>query len=69
MKILRISEVVARTTYSAMHLSRLEKAGKFPKRIQIGANRVGWDEAEVDDWLKERAANHRGPLRAPGKAA
>ena len=65
MRILRIHEVVERTTYSAMHLSRLEKAGKFPKRIQVGANRVGWLESEVDDFIKEKAENHRGPLPAP----
>ena len=40
--------------YSPQHIARLEKAGKFPKRVQLGSNRVGWVESEVLDWLEER---------------
>jgi len=36
--------------YSGMHLRRLEAAGKFPRRVKIGA-RVAWVETEVDEWL------------------
>lgn len=39
--------------YSSQHVARLEKAGQFPKRIQLGPNRVGWVEAEVLDWLEQ----------------
>ena len=40
--------------YSSQHIARLEKAGLFPKRVQLGPNRVGWVEAEVLDWLQQR---------------
>ncbi len=40
--------------YSPQHIARLEKAGKFPKRVKLGSNRVGWVEKEVLDWLEER---------------
>ena len=40
--------------YSPQHVARLEKAGKFPKRVQLGPNRVGWVESEVMDWLQQR---------------
>ncbi len=40
--------------YSPQHIARLEKAGKFPKRVQLGPNRVGWVEGEVLDWLQTR---------------
>lgn len=40
--------------YSPQHIARLEKAGLFPKRVTLGANRVGWVEQEVLDWLEER---------------
>jgi len=40
--------------YSPQHVARLEKAGTFPKRIQLGPNRVGWVESEVLDWLQTR---------------
>lgn len=42
--------------YSDMHIYRLERAGKFPKRIRLGANRVGWLEHEIDAWIEARAA-------------
>ena len=42
--------------YSPQHIARLEKAGKFPKRIQLGSNRVGWLESEVLEWLQEKLA-------------
>jgi prophage regulatory protein len=34
--------------YSKPHLWRLEKAGKFPKRVPIGASRYGYVESEID---------------------
>ncbi|WP_244668936.1 helix-turn-helix transcriptional regulator [Rhodobium orientis] len=40
--------------YSPQHIARLEAAGKFPKRVQLGSNRVGWVEEEVLDWLRAR---------------
>ena len=60
MQILRKDEVAERVGYSAMHLWRLEKAGKFPRRVQLGPRRVGWVEAEVDAWIKARAAERPG---------
>jgi prophage regulatory protein len=38
-------------TYCRVHISRLEDAGKFPRRRQLGHGRVGWLEHEIDDWL------------------
>ena len=40
--------------YSPQHISRLELAGQFPKRVQLGPCRVGWVEAEILDWLQRR---------------
>ena len=41
---------------SKCQLWRLEKAGKFPKRISVSAHRVAWDEQEIDSYIAERAA-------------
>ena len=41
--------------YSSQHILRLEKRGKFPKRIQLGARRVGWYLHEVHAWLRQRS--------------
>ncbi len=42
--------------YSRVHLRRLEAAGSFPGRVQLGGNAVAWIESEIDAWLEERAA-------------
>ena len=42
--------------YSFAHIARLEVAGQFPKRIRLGACRVAWIAAEVQDWIDERIA-------------
>jgi prophage regulatory protein len=41
--------------YSFMHISRLEKAGRFPRRMPLGANRVAWFADEIEAWIDERA--------------
>jgi prophage regulatory protein len=40
--------------YSRMHVDRLEKAGRFPKRIKLSDNLVVWDEAEIAAWQTDR---------------
>ncbi|MEP3054538.1 AlpA family phage regulatory protein [Ascidiaceihabitans sp.] len=47
MRILSKPELKELVLYSPQHVARLEKAGKFPKRVQLGPNRVGWVESEV----------------------
>ena len=47
-------EVEARVPYSRAHLYRLEDQGAFPKRKRIGANRIAWKRAEVEEWLSMR---------------
>jgi prophage regulatory protein len=40
--------------YSFTHIKRLEDAGKFPKRLQLGACRVAWYLDEVVSWIESR---------------
>jgi prophage regulatory protein len=42
--------------YSLSHIARLERAGRFPKRVRLGSCRVGWVESEVQDWLAAKLA-------------
>ncbi len=53
-------------TWSRMHVDRQEKAGQFPGRVSLGSNTVGWIEAEVRAWLREKMAKR---ARAPQDAA
>lgn len=54
MRILSKRQLKELVLYSPQHVARLEKAGSFPKRVQLGPNRVGWVEDEVLDWLQQR---------------
>lgn len=53
-RILSKKLVQALVLYSPQHIARLEKTCLFPKRVNLGQNRVGWIEAEVLDWLQAR---------------
>lgn len=52
MKLLSKKEVRGIVLYSFAHIDRLEKSGKFPKRVRLGQNRVGWVEQEIYDWVQ-----------------
>lgn len=54
MRILSKRQLKELVLYSPQHVARLEKAGQFPKRVQLGPNRVGWVEEEILDWLQSR---------------
>ena len=43
-------------TFSRRHLKRLEDEKKFPLRVVLGENRIGWAVTEVDEWLAEKLA-------------
>jgi prophage regulatory protein len=40
--------------YSAVHLKRLELAGKFPRRVPLGPGAYGYLESEVDAYLQQK---------------
>ena len=40
--------------YAPQHIAKLEKAGKFPKRIQLSENRVAWSGREIEQWICAR---------------
>jgi prophage regulatory protein len=63
MRILSKRQVKELVLYSPQHIARLEAAGQFPKRVRLGANRVGWVESEVLDWLQERIDRREKPDR------
>lgn len=60
LEIAREAERKAITGISRPHWWRLEKAGKVPKRVQLGPNSVGWFRHELTDWLRERAGREVG---------
>jgi prophage regulatory protein len=63
MRILSKRQLKELVLYSPQHVARLEKAGLFPQRVQLGPNRVGWVEDEVLDWLQQRLDGREKPNR------
>lgn len=61
-RIIRKPELLGRIGISDVQIWRLERKGKFPKRIHLGANSVGWLSGEIDAWIAERVAA-RGEAR------
>lgn len=61
-RMLRLTEVQQLVPFSKMHIDRLEKAGRFPRRVKIGSRRVAWPKAAVLAWLAERAAASGRPV-------
>jgi prophage regulatory protein len=53
-RLVRVQELTAMVPYSAQHIRRLENANQFPRRVRIGANRVGWVREEIEQWLSNR---------------
>jgi predicted DNA-binding transcriptional regulator AlpA len=57
-RVLSQRAVLERVPVSRTTLWRMERAGLFPQRIRVSANRVGWIEADVDAWVDGRKGDH-----------
>ena len=64
-RILRLSQVLARTGLSRSTLYELMAEGSFPGPIELHAGAVGWFEAEVHAWIRRRVAESRGGAGGP----
>ena len=58
-RFLRLPEVLARTGLSRSTIYVRLDQGRFPRPVSLGARAVGWVEAEVDEWMRERIAARR----------
>lgn len=62
-RILHADQIQEYTGLSRRHIFDLEKKGKFPKRILLGARRVGWLEEDIFEWQQERIRASRGTFQ------
>ena len=53
-KVIDSKALAKRVPKSRVQRWRDIKAGKFPPPIEIGPNKLGWYEDEIDDWLASR---------------
>ena len=50
--------------WSREHTRRMVKAGQFPKPFKLTENGKNfWDEAEIDQWLEQRANKRGEPVK------
>lgn len=59
MRILKLKEVIARTSLGKTTIYMLIKNKQFPKQIQLGPRSVGWLESEIDGWILEKITSTR----------
>ena len=58
-RFLRLPEVMERTGLSRSTIYVRLAEGCFPRLVALGGRAVGWIEAEVDEWVRERIAESR----------
>ena len=59
-RFLRRPEVVFRTGLSRSTIKVRLAEGHFPRPVSLGSRAVGWIEAEVDEWIRQRIVASRG---------
>jgi prophage regulatory protein len=72
-KILTFSQLRERgVLFTRRHVDRLEAAGKFPKRVSLGDNRVGWLTEEIEAYIAAaiaRRSDAAGTLGSHSRSA
>ena len=53
-RLLRLSDVLAKTGKKRTSLLTDVNAGRFPRPIKIGARAVAWVDCEVEAWISAR---------------
>lgn len=61
LRIITQKELRLLVPYTPQHIRRLEKAGRFPLRIRIGPNRIGWRLIEIEVWIASRSRLPESP--------
>ncbi|MHA3098801.1 helix-turn-helix transcriptional regulator [Acinetobacter brisouii] len=61
-RLIRRKEVQAKTGLGASSIYALMKTGEFPQCLNLSERRVAWIEAEVDQWIAQRIAQHKATI-------
>lgn len=66
-RVLRRRGVLEKVGFSSTLLFNLEKAGDFPQHFMLTPRCAVWSEAEIDEWLRQRAATNMQPKPGPNR--
>ncbi len=59
-RLMRKAEVMRTVGLRESMLRRLEKEGKFPRRIPLTRHAIAWKSNEIEDWMRAKVAAARG---------
>ncbi|MBH0058083.1 AlpA family transcriptional regulator [Pseudoalteromonas sp. SWXJZ94C] len=54
MRLIKLKEVIEKTSLGRSTVYEFMTKGTFPKQVSLGAKSVAWLESEVDDWIEEK---------------
>ncbi|MGB0938835.1 MAG: AlpA family transcriptional regulator [Colwellia sp.] len=54
MRLIKLKEVMAKTSLGHSSIYKFISEGTFPKQVSLGAKSVAWVESEVDDWIENK---------------
>jgi prophage regulatory protein len=57
--ILRLPQVMARIGLSRSSIYLGISRNEFPRQLRLGARAVGWLQADIDEWVRQRVASHQ----------
>lgn len=60
-RLLSLKQVMERIPLSKTEIYRRIRDDRFPRPVRIGAHRIGFLEAEIDQWLTDRIDDRRHP--------
>ena len=64
-RLITMDEVLDRVPYSRIHIRRLFEAGKFPKPVPVGPQRIAFVASEIDAWIATRLAERDASEESP----
>ena len=64
-KLLDKAALLALTTLSWSTIQRLEREGRFPRRIVLANRILRWPEEEVEAWIRQQIEGRNGGKSGP----
>lgn len=53
-ELLDAKQLIVKLNIGRSTIDKWEKEGKFPKRINISANRIRWKSSDINEWLNNK---------------
>lgn len=52
--LIKIQDVIVLTSLSRATIYRMMAEGEFPRSAKISKNRIAWEEAAINKWVKQK---------------